>query len=239
MKRVIVTGASSGVGAATGELLAEHGLAVALVARREDRLRELAANIASSGGTAHPVGADLSDSGAAAQAMTDALDALGGVDALVCCHGTNLPDRMLEQLTVESWDMMIATNLSSVFYCVHAVLPAMRKQGHGTIVAISSLAGLRPSVLSGASYSAAKAGLNSLAASINLEEARHGIRSCVICPGDIDTEILDKRPEVPPAEARARMLTGRDVADIVWEVLQSPPHMVVQQITVMPRSNLD
>jgi NADP-dependent 3-hydroxy acid dehydrogenase YdfG len=226
------------VGAATGRLLAERGVTVALVARRAERLDDLAGTIEANGGFAHPVPADLSRPQEAERAMDAALGRLGGVDALVNCLGTNLPERGLDRLSVADWDMMIATNLSAVFYCVHAVLPAMRAQGNGSIVSISSIAGLRPSTLSGAAYSAAKAGLNALAASINLEEAGNGIRSCVICPGDIDTELLERRPNMPPREARARMLTAEDIAQMIWDVLSSPPHLVVQGITVVPRSNL-
>ncbi len=234
-RTAIVTGASSGVGAATGRALAEMGLSVALVARRRERLEQVAAEIVATGGRALPIAADLADAQSAREAMERALDELGSVDVLVSCLGANVPERALSSLSVADWDSTVATNLSAVFYCLHTVLPAMRHRGSGLIVAISSLAGLRPSALSGAGYSAAKAGLNALCRSVNLEETSSGIRTCVIAPGDIDTELLDQRPELPSAEARERMLRPEDIARLVVAVLAQPPHMVLDEIVVYPR----
>lgn len=230
----VVTGASSGVGEATARALAGIGMDLALVARRRERLERLGEDVRAAGGRALVVPADLSDPQAAQKAMEEVLGALGRVDLLVNCLGTNLPRRRLSELSVDDWDVLLATNLSAVFYCVRAVLPGMRQRGAGLIVSVSSVAGLRPSVLSGAAYSAAKAGLNALSACINLEEGMNGIRSCVIAPGDIDTEILDKRPEPPPPEARDRMLQPEDVANLIVTVVQQPERALVEELIVRP-----
>ena len=235
LRTAIITGASSGVGEATARALAELGMDLALVARRHERLEGLAKHLPAQGRGPLIVPADLRDAAAAQRAMDEALHVLGTIDVLVNCAGSNVPRRRLSELSVQDWDSLVAINLSAVFYCVRAVLPSMRERGSGLIISVSSIAGLRPSALSGAAYSAAKAGLNALSACINLEEGQQGIRSCVICPGDIDTEILDKRPEPPSAEARAHMLRARDVADLIAAVIRQPDRVLLDEIVVRPR----
>jgi NADP-dependent 3-hydroxy acid dehydrogenase YdfG len=232
--RAIVTGASSGVGAATARALGDLGWDLAIVARRQGRLVELSAQLAPGGNRVVPIAADLTKAADATTAMHTAERELGSIDALILCHGTNIPRRRLDVLTVEDWDAVIAANLSSAFYCFHAIAPGMRARGGGRIIAISSVAALRPSALSGAAYSASKTGLNALCAVINQEEQSNGILATAIAPGDIDTEIMDKRPEPPPPEARARMLQPEDIARIVVQVLTQPDRVFVEEIVVRP-----
>lgn len=234
--RAIVTGASSGVGAATALLLGEAGWDLALVARRAERLEKLAGELAQHGNRAMSIGADLGNAEAAQLAMEEAERELGSIDALVICHGTNVPRRRLDELTVEHWDEIVATNLSSAFYCLHAVLPGMRARGRGQVVMISSVAALRPGALSGAAYGASKAGMSALCAVLNDEEKANGIRASVIVPGDIDTEIMEKRPTPPPPEARERMLKPADIARMVLDVLSLPSHVQIDEIVVRPAS---
>jgi NADP-dependent 3-hydroxy acid dehydrogenase YdfG len=234
VRTAVVTGASSGVGAATALALARIGIRVALIARREERLRDVARQIEGAGGRADVIPADLSDAAAAERAMGEAVEALGQVDALINCLGTNVPGRALTELSIADWDMLLATNLSAVFYCVHAVLPAMRARRSGLIVSVSSLAGARPGTLSGAAYSAAKAGLNMFSGCINAEEGKHGIRSCVVMPGDIDTELLERRPHPPTPEERSRMLQPEDVASVLVAVIQQPERALVEEIYLRP-----
>jgi NAD(P)-dependent dehydrogenase (short-subunit alcohol dehydrogenase family) len=170
--------------------------------------------------------------------MADAEEALGLVDALVLCHGTNVPRRRLDLLTVDGWDAVIAANLSSAFYCLRVVLPGMRARGGGRIVVISSIAALRPSPIGGAAYAASKAGLSALCTVLNQEERSNGILATDIAPGEVDTEILDKRPEPPPPEARARMLRPEDVARMVGTVLDDPDRVWTEHIVVHPSPEL-
>jgi NADP-dependent 3-hydroxy acid dehydrogenase YdfG len=238
LQTAIITGASSGVGAATAFALSDLGLDLALIARREERLNDLAQRLADRGGHAITVAADLSEAETAQSAIRQALEELGSCDVLVSCIGTNIPQRRLDRLSIPDWHHVLATNLSSIYYCVHTVLPSMRERGSGLIISISSIAGIWPSVLSGAVYCASKAGLNALSACINLEERENGIRSCVICPGDIDTEIMGKRPQPPSEEARQRMLQPEDVAELVAEVIRQPERALVEQIVVRPASHM-
>ncbi len=110
----------------------------------------------------------------------------------------------------------------------------MRTRQRGTFVFINSEAGLKASPKAGVGYVAAKFGLTGLAQSLNAEERPHGIRACSIFPGDIDTPILNHRPQPPSAEARAKMMQPEDVAACVWLAISLPPRAVVEELVVRP-----
>jgi serine 3-dehydrogenase len=114
-----------------------------------------------------------------------------------------------------------------------AVLPSMRERASGHLIYISSISGLVPDV-SGAAYQAAKRGLLGLAHAIRVEEKENGIRTCVVCPGLVDTEILDKRPVKPTAEILAKALQPEDVAEAVLSVAKLPPRAVVPEMQLLP-----
>ncbi|HEX5690232.1 MAG TPA: SDR family oxidoreductase, partial [Roseiflexaceae bacterium] len=194
----VVTGAGSGIGQACALALLERDWHVALIGRREAALRETADRSGPNGDRALVLPCDIGDQ-QAIQAIADAIVArLGRVDALVNAAGTNIPERSLAKLNVDDYQALINTNLNGAFYCAHAFLPHMRSQHSGTIVNISSVAGLRASKVAGVAYVMSKFGVNGLTESINIEERANGIRACVICPGEVNTPILDLRPSPPP-----------------------------------------
>ncbi len=160
---------------------------------------------------------------------------LGPVGVLVNSAGTNVPRRALAELSLEDYHRMIATNLHGAFYFVQAVLPGMRERGEGTIVNIVSDAGKLASPKAGPGYVMSKFGLAGLTQSINAEERARGIRACAIFPGDIDTPLLEKRPQPPDAAARQRMMRAEDVAECVLFCLQLPPRVIVEEMLVRPR----
>jgi NAD(P)-dependent dehydrogenase (short-subunit alcohol dehydrogenase family) len=231
----IVTGAGSGVGRACVLKLAREGWAVALVGRRAEALADTIAQ-AEPAAEAHLYSCpcDIGDVEAVGRVMAEAFDRYGRIDALVNAAGTNIPRRALGELSLEDYHATLATNLHGAFHCVRAVLPVMRGQRAGTIINVNSEAGLRASAKSGAAYVVSKFGLTGLTQTINVEERAHGIRACSIFPGDIDTPLLDKRPEPPPAAARARMMRAEDIAACVWLVLSLPPRAVVEELLVRP-----
>jgi NAD(P)-dependent dehydrogenase (short-subunit alcohol dehydrogenase family) len=157
------------------------------------------------------------------------------VEVLVNAAGTNAPRRALEVLSLEDYHAMIAANLHGAYYCVQAVLPEMRARKSGTIVNIVSEAGRQASPKSGPAYVMSKFGLTGLTQSINAEERANGIRACAIFPGDIDTPLLDLRPNPPSAEARKKMLHSEDVADCALLVINLPPRALVEEILIRPR----
>src|SRR5205085_5841727 len=124
-------------------------------------------------------------------------------------------------------------NLSGAFYATHAVLPTMRKAGGGHLIYISSISGIVPDV-SGSAYQAGKRGMIGLSHAVRVEEKEKGIRTCVICPGLVETEILEKRPVKPTAEMLAKALQPIDVAEVVLSIAKLPPRAVVPEIQLLP-----
>ena len=129
--------------------------------------------------------------------------------------------------------MMINVNLNCADYLTQAVLPGMREQKAGHLIYISSISGLVPDI-SGAAYQASKRGLLGLSHAIRVEEKENGIRTCVICPGLVETEILEKRPVKPSAETLAKALQPEDVAEVVLSVAKLPTRAVVPEMQLMP-----
>jgi NADP-dependent 3-hydroxy acid dehydrogenase YdfG len=229
----LVVGASSGIGRETAVLLAREGAHVFASARREDRLRELKQQLKSEGRTIEIASADASQSGDMDRLAAQARERFGTVDILVYATGTNIRDRDLSRLTVETWDMMVSVNLAGAYYITHAVLPGMREKRSGHLIYVSSISALVPDV-SGAAYQAAKRGLVGLAHAIRVEEKENGIRTCVICPGLVETELLEKRPVKPPAETLAKALRPEDVAEAVVFIAKLPARAAVPQIQFLP-----
>ena len=224
---VIVVGASSGMGRDTALLFAKDGAKVMASARRADRLAELERH----GIAIHP--ADATDA-AAMEALAQAtLQRFGRIDILVFATGTNIPDRALTRLTPELWNMMVSVNLNGAYYATRAVLPAMREQKAGSIYYISSKSAVIPDE-SGAAYQAAKRGLAGLSQAIRVEEKDNGIRTCVVCPGLTDTEILLKRPVKTPAETLAKALQSEDVAELVLSLAKLPARCWVPEVHLFP-----
>lgn len=232
-KTAVITGAGSGVGQATARLLAEHGWSVVLLGRRREKLEETSASL-SADSTSLVLACDISIETEVTAMAATVLERFGTVDALINAAGTNLPQRKLAALKNQDYRRVVDTNLHGAFFCTQAFLPAMRAACSGTIVNIISDAGLRANALSGAAYVVAKFGLAGLTQTVNAEERRHGIRACGIFPGEINTPLLQLRPEMPPPEARERMLQPGDVAQCVLLALTLPPRAIVEQLLVMP-----
>ena len=157
------------------------------------------------------------------------------IDILINNAGTILRQPAIEHPD-EYWDKIIEVNLNGAYLCTQGALPLMREQGSGTIVNISSMAGKRTSVSAGVAYCASKHGLGSLTRSINLEERRRGIRACEVCPGEVNTAILDTRPYPPSLESRAHMLQPEDVAQAVLFVVTLPERAMVEELHITPTS---
>lgn len=230
---VLVIGASSGIGRETAALFAREGARVMASARREDRLRGLQDELGSEGHRVQIFPADASDAAGMDQLAQQTRAQFGTIDILVYATGTNTPDRAMKRLNPELWDMMLSVNLNGAYYVTSAVLPAMRERRSGHLIYISSISGLLADV-SGAAYQAAKRGLLGLAHAIRVEEKENGIRTCVVCPGLVDTEILDHRPVKTPAETLAKAMRPEDVAEIVVSIAKLPPRVSVPEMQVLP-----
>ena len=233
-KKAVITGGGTGIGRGIALAYVEEGCDVVICGRRGDVLAETCTAAASlGGGTMTSLLCDQTDEAAVVSTVKAAAGMLDGrIDILVLNAGSNITNRSLDKVDAASWRTLIDINLNGPFYFVNAVLPLMREGGGGTVINISSIAGLRALELSGAAYSASKAGLNMIGAQINLEEGKHGIRCTNICPGEVDTPILDKRAKPPPAEARAQMAQPSDLGEVAVMVASMPPRVFIPTITV-------
>ena len=234
-KNAVVTGASSGVGQAVAIRLAQAGWRVAILSRRAEKLKETAAMAGEAGGRMLVLPCDIASEKEVHAASEKILREFGSVHVLVNAAGTNAPKRALEVLSFDTYKEILDINLTGTFFCVQAFLSGMRKQKEGTIVNIVSDAGLIANAKAGPAYVASKFGMAGLTQSINAEERANGVRAIAIFPGDIDTPLLEKRPVVPPPEARKNMLTAGDIADCVLLAINLPSRAVIEQLVIRPR----
>src|SRR4051794_751075 len=186
-KVAAITGASSGIGEATAEALASAGAAVAIGARREDRLESLASRISDGGGKALPIAVDVADEESARSFVERTHSELGGLDILVNNAGVMLLGPV-EGAPTDQWRTMVNVNLLGLLYCTHAALPLMREAGSGHIVNISSVAG-RSANAGSAVYNLTKFGVGAFSEALRQEVSPAGIRTTIIEPGFVDTEL--------------------------------------------------
>ena len=232
-----VTGAGTGIGEATAERFAREGAVVVLTGRRRERLEEVAGRIRSAGGTAHVRPADLMKA-EQVKAVVDWIGAeLGRLDVLVSNAGLNVTERDWKRLGPAQIDELIGGNLTAAFYVAQAVLPMMRAQGGGVMIHTASMAGRNVGPMSGPGYVAAKHGVVAMSHSINMEECTNGIRSTAFCPGEVNTEILKKRPNPLSREDLERMLQPADCADLLLYVATLPPGVTMNEVWLTPTWN--
>ncbi|HVL36861.1 MAG TPA: SDR family NAD(P)-dependent oxidoreductase [Burkholderiales bacterium] len=227
-----VTGGGSGIGLAGALALAAAGARVVVSGRNRDTLREAEA-LVKAAGRAEAIALDVSDKAQVAEVAAR----IGRVDILVNSAGINSPRRNFHNVVPESWDEIVAINLSGMFYCVHAVLPGMRARKDGVIINVSSWAGRYPSVLTGPGYNATKHGVVALTESINMEEGHNGIRATSLLPGEVATPILEKRPVPPAPEVRARMLQAEDLGKTILFIATLPARVCVNELIISPTHN--
>ena len=232
-----VTGGGSGIGQAAAVELAKSGARVVVSGRRTEALADTRRLIEQAGGQADAEAVDVTDRDAVERAAKAILSRHGEVDILVCCAGVNIPKRFLKDLVASEWDRVVAGNLDSALYCALAVLPSMRTRRDGVMIIIGSFFARYQGYVGGAAYNAAKQALNGLTHQINIEEGMHGIRACVIHPGETVTPMQRARPKPPSPEDQARMLRMEDLGRVVRFVAESPPHVCVNEIVVTPTWN--
>ena len=223
-KTIAVTGASSGIGLATAQRIHDLGASVTALARRREAMEE---GLGDRDVDIRAV--DVGDREATAAALDHE-----SLDALVLAAGTNVKDRVLEELSPESWESLMRTNLDGIYHCVRATLPALRA-AQGVVVIVGSVSGSWPDI-SGPGYQATKAGVLAFARGATLEEfdRKTGVRFSVVAPGVVDTPILDNRPKPPSAEDRAIALKSEDVAEVCAFLCALPPGVHVPELTVLP-----
>jgi NADP-dependent 3-hydroxy acid dehydrogenase YdfG len=238
----LVTGASSGIGEATARLLAAEGAAVALVARRADRVEALGGAIADKGGTALPIEADVGERQQAEEAVAHAHAELGRLDIVVNNAGVMLLGSMADA-PVEEWERMIRVNLIGLMYVTKAALPhlleaAEGERGVADLVNISSVAGRVARSGSGV-YNATKHGVGAFTESLRQEFTKRHLRSSLIEPGAVATELSShNRPEVRETIENTfgeiERLQAEDIADAIHYVLTRPRHIAINELLIRP-----
>ncbi|MFF8847902.1 SDR family NAD(P)-dependent oxidoreductase [Streptomyces sp. NPDC015127] len=240
----LVTGASSGIGAATARRLAENGAFVALVARRKDRLEDLAAEIVKAGGTAMVVAADITDRLQAEGTVQQVLERFGRLDTLVNNAGLMLLGPVVGA-DAEEWDRMIAINVQGLLYTTRAALPHLlqaAEQGPrqvADIVNIGSYAGRVASKGFGV-YNLTKFGVNGFTESLRQEVTQRHVRVGVLEPGAVESELgTHNKPEIrsemiDPYFQGTEVLAAEDIDDGVAYMVTRPRHAAVGELWIMP-----
>jgi NAD(P)-dependent dehydrogenase (short-subunit alcohol dehydrogenase family) len=232
-----ITGAGTGIGLAGAKALAEAGATVVMSGRRGDVLEHEAGALRKTGLKAEVEPLDVRDRAAVRRVADAVLERHGRVDILLNSAGLNVPNRYWRNQTPEGWDEVVGINLDGSFITVFAVLPAMRTQRDGLIINVSSWAGVYHSQLSGVAYNASKHAVVAMTETINMEECVNGIRACALCPAEVATPIMDRRPVPPSAEDRARMLQPEDLGRTIRFIAELPATACVNQLIISPTWN--
>jgi NADP-dependent 3-hydroxy acid dehydrogenase YdfG len=233
-KTAWITGAGTGIGRAIAVSLSNEGANLALFGRTQDTLEETADACKDRSKTEIVLGS-VEDRAAVAQAAATTVDRFGRLDILVNNAGTNGKKRNLSDMPPEEWDRVISINLTGAYNCFKAGLPHFEKQTDGLVINIASMAGKRAGTVGGVAYSASKFGMASLTQSINAEFRETGIRACCIFPGEVDTPILQHRPNPVSDAKRQAALQPDDVAKAALMVANLPDRAIVEEITIFPR----
>lgn len=202
--------------------------------RREAPLEAVAAEIARAGGRAAARVCDVAKPAEARGLAGWTIAQYGRVDVLVNNAGHSSKRRNVRWIEQEEWDSVLAVNLTGVYALTQAVLPDMIARGGGTIITVSSLAALKPGLIGGAPYGAAKAGVRNLMGHVHTVLREKGIRATTIMPAEVDTPILDNRPLPPDAQARATMMLPEDVARAIMLCVTLPARTVIEEIVMSP-----
>lgn len=222
-RAVVVTGASSGIGAAVSVEVARRGATVGLIARRLDRLQGVAREVEAAGGGAHVFDVDVRDSERLTRAIDDFAERQGRLDVLVNNAGYGYWERVADA-DPDEWRKEVEVNLIAPMYATRAALAHMLAAGHGHIVNVSSMASRGPTS-HGAGYAASKAGLNILSESVLVDLNRQGIKTTLVETGEVATEM-----QTPDDIASMKMLDATDVADAIVYALTRPDHVCVNDI---------
>lgn len=243
----IITGASSGIGEATAKQLSELGATVAVVARREDRLKSLVAQIEAAGGAAFAVTADITDRSQADSAVQAVIDQFGRLDILVNNAGLMLLGAVVDQ-EVDEWERMIAVNLHGLLYMTKAALPYLLTaaedglRGVADIVNISSIAG-RQAWPNFAAYNMTKFGVNGFTEALRQEVTKKHVRVGVLEPGAVETELISHNNDaikgdlaVSDAENIPEKLQPEDIAESIAYMVTRHRRSSIAELWAMPTS---
>ncbi len=230
-KNAVVVGGGTGIGQAIARGLASAGARVVVGGRRVEALQK---TVEGTSMLTHIIDVACRDSTNAF--FQWATQQLGQIDILVNAAGINVKNRSMAEMTPEDWDQVVGINATGAYNCMHAVLPAMRARGEGTILNVSSIAGKRAIALGGIAYAASKFAMTALGTCVSNEVAPDGVRVTNLYPGEVNTPLLEQRPTPVDEAHKQRILQPEHVADLVVAILALPPSVHVPEVVIKPLS---
>ena len=238
-KVCIITGGGSGIGRGAAVMMAQNGAKVVLIGRTAAKVEAVKDEIEAAGGTAKAIALDVADHGAVDQMARDVIDAFGRIDVLVNSAGHSSYHRRLLTTTPEEIRSVIDSNLMGTIFCTQAVAPAMLEAKEGTIINVSSIAGVTSSPFSGLAYGAAKAAVINFTTFLNAEFRNTGIRASVVIPGEVATPIMDLRPIPPSAESRETMVDVEGTSATIYLIASLPQRTNIPELVIRPTMHRD
>ena len=233
-KTAVITGGGTGIGWGIAQALATSGCRVVIAGRREEVLRSAIASFEGPEILYHSV--DVADRDSVNQLFTWATEKLKQIDILVNSAGLNIKTRTMAEMQPEQWDHVLAVNATGAYNCMHAVLPQMRLRRDGVIVNVNSIAGVRASALGGVAYAASKFAMTALGTAVNNEDCHNGIRVTNVFPGEVNTPILENRPNPVSDEHKMQILQPEDFGEVVVAICGLPARANVSDIVIKPTS---
>lgn len=230
-KTAVVLGGGTGIGQEIARALDRAGVHVAVGGRRPDALVETA-----KGTKIQHKSVDVACRESVATFFEWFHTSHEFLDVLVNAAGINIRDRSMAAMPPEEWDRILSVNATGAYNAMHAVLPKMRKRGQGTIINVSSIAGKRAIALGGIAYSASKFAMSALGTCVSNEVAPDGVRVTNLYPGEVNTPLLEHRPQPVSDEHKRRILQPEHVADLVMCLVSLPPSVHVPEVIIKPLS---
>lgn len=232
-----ITGGGSGIGLAGAIELAKAGCRVTISGRDAAKLDAAIEQAVASGAPAGSIVAaplDVADRAAVGRSARAIEARHGRIDILVNSAGVNFPKRFWTETDAATFADVVAVNLNGAAYCTLAVLKGMQARREGTVINVASFAGWHLSYLTGPAYTASKAGMIALTHSFNIEECVNGLRATALCPGEVATPILKKRPVEPSAADKARMAQEGDLGRTIRFIAEMPAHVCINELVITP-----
>lgn len=232
-----VTGGGSGIGLAGAIELAKAGARVVVSGREAAKLDDALAAALRLGAPAGAITAmplDVADAAAVTRVAAAIEAAHGRIDILVNSAGINFPKRYWGETDAETFAQVVAVNLNGAAYCTLAAAKGMRARREGTVINVASFAGWHFEYLTGPAYTSSKAGMMALTHSFNIEECVNGLRATALCPGEVATPILKKRPVQPTEADKARMLQEADLGRTIRFIAEQPAHVCINEMVISP-----
>ncbi len=232
-KVVAITGGGTGIGAGIARVLSLAGCRVTIGGRRSEPLEQVADSV-SNVNEIRTQTLDVSNTPSIHSFFSSVRDQVGEIDILINSAGINVRNRTMAEMDPLDWDRVMQINASGAYHCIREVLPAMRSRRDGVIINISSIAGKRAIALGGVVYCASKFAMTALGTAVANEVREEGVRITNLYPGEVNTPILENRPNPVSQAHKDAILQPEDIAALVVPICSLPPRAHVPEIVIKP-----